>query len=91
MISCSTKNTEVKQSSTLPKEDLMGWAFESQRDEIAPDHFIDENILFENSPTLAMEGDGKSYANGQWFKDVDVEQGKYYQFRNWPSAQSNFH
>ncbi len=61
------------------KEKLVtGWAFYTQRAEIAPDHWIDKNVRYEGSPTLALSGNGKSYANGSWTKKFDVTAGKYY-------------
>ena len=57
-----------------------GWQFQSQREEIAPAYWVDEDILFEGQPTLALSGDGKVYANGSWTCTVDLKPGKYYEF-----------
>jgi predicted amidohydrolase len=80
IIRCTTNNEEVQKPDIVSNNDLKNWNFKSQREEIEPKHFIDENIIFENSPTLALAGDGKFFSNGQWFKDVDVEPGRYYYF-----------
>ena len=56
------------------------WQFQSQREEIAPAYWIEEDILFEGQPTLALSGDGKAYANGSWTCMVDLKPGEYYEF-----------
>ena len=68
IISCTSQNEKVQKMDIVPNRDLENWNFKSQRVEIAPEHYIVEGILFENSPTLALEGDGKFYSNGAWFK-----------------------
>ncbi|MFC2124209.1 carbon-nitrogen hydrolase family protein [Bacteroidota bacterium] len=81
LFSCTLKNEEGQKPEGVPNSDLENWVFETQREEIAPNHFIDKSILFENSPTLALAGDGKSYSNGQWFKYVEAKKGKYYKVK----------
>lgn len=56
------------------------WKFQSQREDIAPAHWIEENIRHNEKPTLALAGDGKIYSNGSWTKLFNVVAGKYYQF-----------
>jgi len=56
------------------------WQFQSQREEIAPAHWIDNKIQYNSEPTLALAGDGKEYANGSWTKTYEVASGKYYEF-----------
>ena len=57
------------------------WKFESQRKAIAPVYYIDNNTLFSGSQTLALKGAGKEYADGHWYKEVNVEPGEYFQFK----------
>ncbi|MEP6596393.1 MAG: hypothetical protein ABJA71_10635, partial [Ginsengibacter sp.] len=57
------------------------WKFESQREAIAPVSFIDSKTSFRGNQTLALKGGGKDYADGHWYKQVNVEPGKYFQFR----------
>lgn len=56
------------------------WQFNAQRPEIAPAHWVDQEVLFEGKHTLAMAGDGKSYTNGKWSLDVEVIPGSIYEF-----------
>ena len=60
-----------------------GWKFESQRPAIAPMSAIDELVMFEGQPTLALKGGGKDHAAGYWYKIVPAEPGAYYQFRTY--------
>ena len=57
------------------------WQFNAQRPEIAPAHWVDQEVVFEGKPTLAMAGDGKAYANGSWNLDVEVTPGSIYEFQ----------
>ena len=57
------------------------WQFNAQRPEIAPAHWVDQEVLFEGKPTLAMAGEGKSYANGNWGLNVEVTPGSIYEFQ----------
>jgi len=57
------------------------WKFESQREAIAPVWYIDNKISFTGNQTLALKGGGKEYADGHWYKKMNVEPGEYYQFR----------
>jgi predicted amidohydrolase len=54
------------------------WAFETNRDELAPLHFIDSTIIFRQKPTLALSGKGKGHVNGLWSKTIDIVPGEYY-------------
>ncbi len=56
------------------------WKFQSQREDIAPAHWIEKNIRHNEKPTLALAGDGKIYTNGSWTKLFDVVSEKTYQF-----------
>lgn len=62
------------------------WKFESQRDAIAPVRYIDNKTLFKGVQTLVLKGGGKAFANGHWYKIVDVEPGQYFQFRGYYKA-----
>src|SRR5205809_78509 len=53
------------------------WKFESQREAIAPVSYIDSKTSFRGSQTLALKGGGKGYADGHWYKQVNVEPGEY--------------
>src|SRR5256885_11847929 len=57
------------------------WKFESQRQEIAPNWYVDSMTTYNNNPTLALAGGGKDYADGRWFNIVQVEPGEYFKFR----------
>ena len=56
------------------------WEFYSQRAEIAPYHWVDGEMSYEGKSTLALSGQGKSYANGSWTYTYEVISGKYYEF-----------
>src|SRR4051812_21290204 len=57
------------------------WKFESQREAIAPVYYIDNKTLFNGSQTLALKGAGKEYADGHWYKEVNVKPAEYFQFK----------
>ncbi len=57
------------------------WKFESQRKEIAPVYSIDRKNTFRGEPTLTLSGGGKEYADGHWFKYINVEAGAYFEFK----------
>ncbi len=59
------------------------WQFESPRDEIAPDHWVDGEVLMEGKASLAMSGDGKEYVNGCWSQELEVTPGKFYEFQTY--------
>ena len=63
-----------------PEKPETDWKFHSQRAEISPAHWIDEKILYNGNPSLAISGDGKDYTNGSWTSIVDVVPGKNYKF-----------
>ncbi len=56
------------------------WKFQSQREDIAPAHWIEKNIRYNEKPTLALAGNGKEFTNGSWTKLFDVVGEKTYQF-----------
>ena len=62
------------------------WKFESQRKEIEPAYSIDAKNTFQGKPTLTLSGGGKEYADGHWYKVVNVEAGQYFQFQNYFKA-----
>jgi len=64
----------------VSSDDVRQWRFDCQREQIAPKHWIDKRILHDNKPTLALAGDGKSYANGMWTRSVTVAPGRWYRF-----------
>jgi predicted amidohydrolase len=57
------------------------WKFESQREAIAPVSYVDNNTAFRGIQTLALKGGGKNYADGHWYKEVNVEPGEYLKFQ----------
>ena len=57
------------------------WQFESQREEIAPIHWVDDEVRFDEQATLAMAGDGKAFASGNWNIVKEVVPGRFYEFR----------
>ncbi|MBT3382663.1 MAG: carbon-nitrogen hydrolase family protein [Prolixibacteraceae bacterium] len=63
-----------------PAKLITDWQFQSQREEIAPEHWIESEIQFNGEQTLALAGNGKMYANGSWTKTFEVVPGKYYEF-----------
>jgi predicted amidohydrolase len=58
-----------------------GWQFESQREGISPVWRTDNEITFDMMPTLVLAGGGKAYADGHWFKTIEVNSGEFYQFQ----------
>ncbi len=56
------------------------WQFEAHREEIAPTHWVDDEVRYEGKATLALSGSGNSYANGNWSLDIDVTPGNFYEF-----------
>lgn len=73
-ISC---NSAEQTSSFNPEE----WQFESQREEIAPVYFINNDLIFRGRPTLTLSGNNKEHANGCWFKTITVIPDQHYRFR----------
>lgn len=57
------------------------WKFEAQRKEIAPVYSVDRKNTFRGEPTLTLSGGGKDYADGHWYKYVNVEAGAYFEFK----------
>jgi len=57
------------------------WSFSSQRHEVEPKHYINGEIKFQESPTLAIEGAGNEIANGCWFTNMEVEPSSWYEFK----------
>ena len=57
------------------------WQFTSQRAEIAPAHWVDDEVRFDGKATLALSGDGKAFASGCWSLEKDVRPGRFYEFR----------
>ncbi|MCK5277510.1 MAG: hypothetical protein KAK04_03215, partial [Cyclobacteriaceae bacterium] len=56
------------------------WQFQSQREDIKPAHWVEQDVLFDGKPTLAISGDGKEYINGCWSYSYEITPGKYYEF-----------
>lgn len=56
------------------------WQYFSQRSELNAKASIYKSILYDNKPTLALEGNGKESVNGCWFTTVDVEASSWYAF-----------
>ncbi|MBN2410857.1 carbon-nitrogen hydrolase family protein [candidate division KSB1 bacterium] len=73
----------IADSGTSLETIQQNWQFDCQREEIAPLHGIDNNILFQDEPTLVLSGGGKVSANGNWYTVMDVEPGKYYLFKTY--------
>jgi len=67
--------------SAIYEDHYKGWQFQSQRPEIAPKYWIEKDVQHNNKPTLALSGDGKVYANGEWSLTIDVESKKFYEFK----------
>lgn len=63
-----------------PTSQNIDWTFQSQRKEIEPAHWIEENIRHNGNPTLALAADKKFYTNGSWRKSFEVVPEKYYIF-----------
>lgn len=57
------------------------WIFESQRPGIAPAWALDTRVTFEGNPTYSLQGAGKDYSAGYWYKIVSASPGSYYHFR----------
>ncbi len=57
------------------------WQFKAHRPEIAPAHWVDNEVRYEGKATLALSGHGKAYANGSWSLQIDVIPGNFYEFR----------
>ena len=56
------------------------WTFQSQRKEIEPAHWIEENVRHKGESTLALAANKKFYSNGSWRKSFEVVPEKYYNF-----------
>lgn len=57
-----------------------GWQFESQRAEIAPRSWRDEEVRYDGQATLALAGEGKAFSDGRWSRLVAVEPETHYRF-----------
>lgn len=67
-----------------PGQDMTSeWKFESQRKEIAPTYSIDRQTIFRGEPTLTLSGGGKEFADGHWYRIVNVEAGEYFVFKGY--------
>jgi predicted amidohydrolase len=64
-------------SSVQPFED---WTFKSQRPEIFPKHWVEQDFQSQGKPGLALSGNDKEHANGCWTKTLPVVAGKSYKF-----------
>ena len=64
------------------------WRLVSQRDEIAPQSWLDAEVRFQGSETLALAGGGKAHADGRWVRIVPAEPAKHYRFRTHFLAQN---
>ena len=64
------------------------WQFNTPRPEIAPAHWVDQEVLLEGKPTLALAGDGKAYTDGNWSLDVEVTPGGLYEFQTFFRPQA---
>jgi len=49
------------------------WRAESQRADIAPKSWREQQIRFQGESTLALAGDGKDFANGCWTRTVEID------------------
>jgi predicted amidohydrolase len=57
------------------------WSFGSQRNDIAPEWFMDDKIKCDGRPTLVLAGNGTDRVNGYWYAIKEVEARNYYHFR----------
>jgi len=76
--------TNDKQSESLNKRSdsfNTEWKFQTQREEIASLHWVDEEIRFGERATLALSGDGKEYSIGCWCLEKDVVPDSFYEFQ----------
>ncbi len=64
------------------------WKFESQREAIAPARYIDDTTFFRNRQTLVLQGGGKEFSNGHWYKTFDIVPGEYYKFSGYYKASA---
>jgi predicted amidohydrolase len=69
-------------------EQLYDWTFQVQRSELAPLYWIDDKVLFDGKPTLAISGQRKAYVNGSWSCAIDVIPGNYYEFVSYIKPQN---
>lgn len=56
------------------------WQFNAHRPEIAPSHWVDNEVRYEGEATLALSGQGKAYANGSWSLEIKVTPGSINEF-----------
>jgi predicted amidohydrolase len=63
------------------QEEYEGWHFESQRHEIAPRSWLDQDMPFNGSPTLALAGDGQVGPDGRWVRTIAVDPNVHYRFQ----------
>lgn len=49
------------------------WNFRSQRAEIEPQHWIEQDFMYEGQPTLVIAGDKRGLDNGSWYARFDVD------------------
>jgi predicted amidohydrolase len=56
------------------------WHFKAQREEIAPAHWVDSEVLYGGKATLALSGQGKAHSNGSWYLESDVSPGNIIEF-----------
>ncbi len=89
-ISCSNQKG-TNDTGSISRDSLKEsntWQFECQRDEIAPEHWVDSGKMYKGQPTYALSGGGKEYANGCWAKKVPVQSNYFYEFTTHYLAQN---
>ncbi|MCB0666520.1 MAG: carbon-nitrogen hydrolase family protein [Saprospiraceae bacterium] len=58
---------------TVNGQHLEHWNFRSQRAEIEPQHWIEQDFRHEGQPTLVIAGDKEGLDNGSWFARFEVD------------------
>jgi len=69
--------------SSFGQEGKSAWKFESQRQAISPQSYLDHKVTFDGRPSLAVKGGGKDHAAGYWYREVAAMPGTNYHFRTY--------
>ncbi|MBK8503747.1 MAG: carbon-nitrogen hydrolase family protein [Saprospiraceae bacterium] len=62
---------------------LNDWSFYSQRQEVEPKHWIENDFKRDGQNTLVIAGDKAGHDNGSWVKSYPVLGGSFIEFKNY--------
>jgi predicted amidohydrolase len=67
----------------IAQEALNDWSFQSQRSELEPKHWIENDFKREGQNTLVIAGDKAGHDNGSWTRQFKVKAGSFIEFKSY--------